>query len=267
MSTRIVEELREIAQAEVLLVALDFDGTVSHLSDEPMAVRAVPEAIAAVDALLDLERTYVAYVSGRSMRDLKVITERPDVSPLILVGSHGAEWLMPAVLGQVPDTADDEGKRAAAQHVQERVAAALEDLEGVFVEDKAFGFAVHTRLADDDATVLAHQRTAEIMAEAASDWRTRTGKDVLELAWRHEGKDDAIARLRQLTGATAVLFAGDDVTDEDALRSLGDSDLGVHVGNRDTAATLSVNTPEELSALLNVIASMRAAAVPASDAA
>jgi trehalose 6-phosphate phosphatase len=57
-----------------------------------------------------------------------------------------------------------------------------------------------------------------------------------------------------------VLFAGDDVTDEDALRSLGEGDLGVHVGTGPTAAAVSVPDIAALAALLDVIAAERSRA-------
>ena len=37
-------ELQALAGTERLLVALDFDGTLSPLTDEPMAARMLPEA-------------------------------------------------------------------------------------------------------------------------------------------------------------------------------------------------------------------------------
>jgi trehalose 6-phosphate phosphatase len=53
------------------------------------------------------------------------------------------------------------------------------------------------------------------------------------------------------------VFAGDDVTDEDALRALGPADLGVRVGAGETAAAVRVGSPEELAALLQHLADAR----------
>jgi trehalose 6-phosphate phosphatase len=80
----------------------------------------------------------------------------------------------------------------------------------------------------------------------------------VEYSFRHEGKDSAIAALRERLGATAVLFAGDDVTDEDALASLGPADLGVRVGQGQTAASVRVGSIQELAAALSLLARMRA---------
>lgn len=261
MTARIIEAVRSIAAADTLLVALDFDGTVSHLDDDPMAVRAVPAASAVVAALSRLDDTYVAYVSGRSLRDLEIISERPPVSPIILVGSHGAEYMLPAALSGPDDgaDADDDGEGDVdGDAVLERARDAVADLEAVRIEPKRFGFAVHTRVADADATAESTRRIDRLMGEIAPGWRRRSGHDVVEFSWRPEGKDVAVERLRDIVGATNVIFAGDDVTDEDALAALRPADLGVRVGTGETAAAIRVGDPEELAKLLDVVASIRA---------
>ena len=56
-----------------------------------------------------------------------------------------------------------------------------------------------------------------------------------------------------------MLFAGDDVTDEDALASLDAGDVGVRVGAGDTAASVRVDGIPELAALLVLLAHERSA--------
>jgi trehalose 6-phosphate phosphatase len=58
---------------------------------------------------------------------------------------------------------------------------------------------------------------------------------VLELAVTDADKGSALVRLAGELGATAVLYLGDDVTDEDAFRALTDA-VTVKVGDGDTAA-------------------------------
>ena len=68
-----VAAIDAIAATPTLLVALDFDGTLSPLHDVPMDARATPSGARAVAALAALPHTVVALVSGRSLRDLRVI--------------------------------------------------------------------------------------------------------------------------------------------------------------------------------------------------
>ncbi len=253
--------LDRLAATPHLLVALDFDGTLSPLQDEPMAARMLPAARAALDALAALPDTTVALVSGRSLADLEEISEHTPSSRLHLAGSHGAEFWHP----DAPD-APDAGDTAALRlrdELRDAATAAVAGLDGAWIEPKAFGLGLHTRTASPADARTAAERLEAIMSERAPDWRRRSGRDILEYAFRHEGKDTAVAALRDRSHATAVLFAGDDVTDEDAIRSLGEHDLGVRVGDGDTAAQVRVPSADAFAALLADLAARRAARHPA----
>ena len=247
-----------LARTERLLVALDFDGTVSHLVDEPMSARMIPAARAALDDLAAMPGTTVAFVSGRSLADLREIAEHLDDSPFLLAGSHGAEFWMPGEgpLEPAPDDVDADLRDALLHRAREATA----HMDGVWIEPKAFGLGVHTRTADAETADAANAAVEALVQADAPHWRRRTGKNILEYAFRHEGKDFAVATPRDRVGATAVLFAGDDVTDEDALRRLGPDDLGVHVGSPPSAASVFIDSVEDLAALLEVIRTERVAA-------
>lgn len=255
MST--LDPIAELARTSRLLVALDFDGTLSPLVDEPMAARMTPAARAAVDALVAAPETAVALVSGRTLGDLRIIAEHDDGSPLLLAGSHGAEQWPAATGGSDAPDADLLDRRDELRARADELAAGV---EGAWVEPKEFGFALHTRRVDGAALAASvHDDLVALMTAEAPDWRRRDGRDILEYAFRADGKDGAVARLRAQTGATAVLFAGDDVTDEDALRSLGPGDVGVRVGGGETAAAIRVADIPALAALLTHLAHARAA--------
>jgi trehalose 6-phosphate phosphatase len=234
-------ELRRIAASDRLLVALDFDGTLSQLLDEPMNARMLPESRRAVNALIAAPNTVVALVSGRSLADLEEISEHTDDSAILLAGSHGAEYWYPGAGAVEP--VEDDAEHALRDHLREKATAELAELEGVWVEPKTFGFGI--------------QYADALVSQNAPHWRRRTGHNIVEYSFRHEGKDSAIAALRAHVGATAVVFAGDDVTDEDALAKLGAGDLGIRVGSGLTAARVRVADTKELAAALSALAEMR----------
>ena len=251
------DALTAIAATPRLVVALDFDGVASPLVPVPMEARALPAVKAQVERLAALPDTFVAYVSGRSMNDLQVITEHTADSKVALSGSHGAQYWYPGI-GDA-----DAGGAAAEEDGREALWAAAQPIvdryEGVSLEPKAFGMAIHTRQADPDVEAAAFAEIDALVAERLPHWRRRSGHRVLEFSSRVEGKDAAIAALRRHFDATGILFAGDDVTDEDALRVLQPGDLGVRVGAGETAATLRVDTPQEIAGVLEVLASERGA--------
>ncbi len=251
------DEITAIARTPRLVIALDFDGVASPLVPDPMAARALRETVTQIERLAALPDTLVAFVSGRSMHDLRIITEHTDDSPVALAGSHGAQYWFPGEGEIAPaDAADDAEAReelwAAARPIIDRY-------EGAEFEPKAFGMGVHTRRADRETEKAVFAEIDALVAERFPHWRRRSGHRVLEFSSRDEGKDAAIAMLRERFGATGIVFAGDDVTDEDALRVLQDGDLGVRVGPGESAATLRVDGPAEVASLLAAIADERAA--------
>lgn len=250
----------ELAETERLLVALDFDGTLSPLVDVPMHARMAPAARDAVDALVAAPDTTVAFVSGRSLHDLREIAEHTDASPILLAGSHGAEfWLPGSGRRAVEENAGDIALRDELRSEAERLIAPF---SGAWIEPKTFGFGVPTRTVSERDEPQVHAVVDALVAERAPHWRRRSGHHITEYAFRSEGKDSAVAHLRELTGATAVLFAGDDVTDEDAIGSLLPGDLGIRVGEGPSAARMRVASIPELAAALTRIAEVRARAHP-----
>lgn len=244
-----------LANTARLLVALDFDGTAAPLVHDPMAARAIPEVVTQVERLSALPDTTVAYVSGRSLVHLREIAEHNDESPIALAGSHGAQFWLPGE-GEHP-VEESTGDTTLRHRVFVEVGALLRQHPGIRLEEKTFGVGIHSRGAAVEVEEQAFAAVDELMARIAPAWRRRTGDRILEFSSQHAGKDAAIAALRERFAATAVMFIGDDVTDEDALRTLTGSDVGVRVGPGDTAATLRVADPRGVAALLHALADER----------
>lgn len=242
------------AHARHLLVALDFDGTLAPLVDEPMSARMLPAAREALTRLAQEPDTTVALVSGRTLEHLAEISEREPDSRIHLAGSHGAEFWHPGAEAD-SESDDDAALRDALTAQAEEM---VEGVAGAWIEHKRFGFGLHTRLADWASAANAAARIDALVRTEAPTWRRRTGQDILEFASRHEGKDSAVRRLRERVGADVVVFAGDDVTDEDALRSLGAGDVGIRVGGGESVAQYRVPDAGALAELLGRLAEARA---------
>ena len=80
--------------------------------------------------------------------------------------------------------------------------------------------------------------------------RPLRGKNVVELPVLDADKGSAVLALRAELGAAAVVYAGDDVTDEHAFAVLGDGDVTVKVGPGETVATFRVPDATALVAAL-----------------
>lgn len=239
-------ELDRIAAAPTLLIALDFDGTLAPLVDDPDDSRAVPAARAALDALAALPGTIVALVSGRSLESLASVGEAPDGQPL--VGSHGLEVRFAAGDAR-PAVNDADAARVAA--LRSRLEPLVAAVPGAWIEPKPAGLAVHSRRVDDPEAVRALTESVHAEAAEVDDALTvRDGRDVVEFAVRDATKGDGVRALVERFTPDAVLFAGDDVTDEDALAALGPGDLGIKVGEAESIAPSRVADVEAMAAAL-----------------
>ncbi len=248
----LVGALRELARTRTLLVALDFDGTLAPEVDDPARARALPAAREAVVRLSAMPRTRVAVISGRSLSSLESVAELPD--NVLLVGSHGVELR----LDEPGASIDLSGvERQKIEHLQTVLTDVADSLDQVWLEEKPAGFALHTRLATEENSRVAHLEALEDLGEELDAYTVRTGKDVLEFSVRETTKGDAIEHLREYVHATAVFFAGDDVTDEDGFDALQADDLGLKAGQGSTLANFRVPGPDEVARAIALLADLR----------
>ncbi len=248
----LVGALRELARTKRLLVALDFDGTLAPEVDDPEKARALPESRDAVLRLLAMPNTRVALVSGRALASLEAVSELPDTA--LLVGSHGIEIRLDTGGDSVGLGPSELKQVDLMNEVLGEVAGSIDD---VWIETKPAGFALHTRLATETNSRVAHLvARSEVRAEIP-DVHVREGKNVLEFSVRSTTKGEAIEHLRRYTNADAVFFAGDDVTDEDAFAALGADDVGLKSGEGATLANFRVPGPKDVARVLALLADLR----------
>jgi trehalose 6-phosphate phosphatase len=252
LGRELVGSLREIARVSRLLVALDFDGTLAPEVDDPEQARALPEAKSAVMSLLELPNTRVALISGRSLASLEAVTGLPDSA--LLVGSHGIEIR----LDHPEDTVSlDTTELRQVDVLNEVLGEVADSFDHVWLESKPAGFALHTRLATDHNSRVAHLVALSEATAEVDNLKVRHGKDVLEFSVRGTTKGDAVEHLRGYTKASAVFYAGDDVTDEDAFAALGPDDFGLKSGPGETIAAHRVQGPKQVAQVLALLAEFR----------
>lgn len=246
-----VREVAAGARAGTTLVALDFDGVLAPLVDDPATSRALPTAARALERLA-AAGVHVALVSGRALEDLWAVAEPPP--GVHLVGGHGAEQGRATADGLVRDPLELPPRRA---RVLAQLRTALDRLtEGTTarVEHKPASVVLHTRTAGaDDARRLADAAVA-LGREAAVD--VLAGKDVVELSVLDVSKGEALRALRVRLGVSCVFYAGDDVTDERAFAALEPQDVTVKVGPGATAARHRLADPAAVAVLLDDLATL-----------
>ncbi|WP_040518483.1 trehalose-phosphatase [Gordonia neofelifaecis] len=234
-----------------VLVASDYDGCVSPIVARPEDAVPNPRSMAALERCATAPGAFAALVSGRARADLRALSGASDA--LTLVGSHGAEF------AEGFDSPITDGQRDLLNEIIDDFRSISARFPGTSVEVKPISTTLHVRNAtpDDGAAAL------DLAETGPASWdgvHVTHGKAVIELAVIETSKGHALDRLRAAMGVDAVLYLGDDVTDEKAFAHLRPGDVGVKVGGGPTAARYRVADPDGVAAVLETIASLRVAA-------
>lgn len=288
-------DLRPLAEADDLLVALDFDGVLAPLQDDPSRSRIVPASAEAIVRIAELPRTRLALVSGRDVATLRGLASPPEST--LVVGSHGAEIDLGHKAEAGPeaeagtggtgpagaDSAESAGT-ASAPHPAEANAVTndeedllaaiddhlaelttLSDREGfdLRIERKPYSRTVHTRGMAPGLAASLREHVVSVQAEHGGI-RVIEGHDITELAVSQATKGTGIRALVAAVHPTAALYLGDDITDEDAFAELAElrpevTGVGIKVGSAPTQAELRIADPDAVATLLTRLADERAA--------
>lgn len=247
----LVERIRRLPRR--LLVALDVDGTLAPIVEEPDAARVPPETRALLRRLIDVPRVELALVTGRSASSLRKVAGSVDGAWRGL--EHGRVIVRPGE--PVPREGLDRASRERLASF-ERWAKEEAVPHGAKLERKGASRVVHVRrLHDDDPREAARLlRAAEIRARSLG-LHPRPGRAVLEAEAAPGDKGDALEAICFASRARGVVYAGDDVTDYPAILRAGRlGGVGIFVRSRERprpprGATGAVTGPEGFAELLS----------------
>jgi trehalose 6-phosphate phosphatase len=251
------------ARARVL-VAVDFDGTLSPFVIDPMQARAVPGALEALRAAAALDGVTVAVVSGRDLATLELLTGIGPQDGITLVGSHGAQTNLAGQSSLARDAGLlDEDETASLSVVRGELEAIQARYPTVRLEQKPAAVALHTRGLDPSVAAAATSAALEV-GRRFPLVHVMPGKNVVELTVLKPDKGAVVVELARVTGSEVTLYVGDDVTDERAFTALdpASGDLTVKVGDGETAAAQRVPDQASVVTLLNQFVSQRSANTP-----
>ncbi len=242
-----------LSKRPTAVLFFDYDGTLTPIVTRP------EQAVLSTNARRLLRRAMrtpnldVAIVSGRALDDVRRMIGIPG---LTYVGNHGFEIEGPGIDFQHEALGAYESAVEAASRELRQI-----KVEGVWVERKGATVTVHVREVAEKDRRSVEKRAEAILAR--HKLTPTTGKRIVEgrppidwnkgyavlhvLAMRHGV--DWISKVR-------ALYVGDDVTDEDAFRSLRGMGKSIRVGPAThTEADLTLPNPEAVVDLLGWLAS------------
>lgn len=201
-----------LQQPERTLLALDFDGTLAPIIDDPERAVADPAAVAALAEVGALVGT-VAVITGRPAQTavrLGRFAGRAGLESMVVLGQYGVErW-------------DGAENRYTIPPEPAEVTAAADELPAILhslglaearIELKGRAVGVHTReLPDPSAAFSRLLRPLRELAERHG-LQLEPGRHVLEIRAAGMDKGAALRQLVNEVGARHVVFGGDDLGD------------------------------------------------------
>jgi trehalose 6-phosphate phosphatase len=244
-----------------LHLLLDYDGTLSPIVSNPEEARLNARGLDLLKRLAEHPSIKVAVISGRSVEQLEGFLGSLFPVELTLCGLHGGqiwsaqsqEWLFK--LDERYPEALAPFKRALLNKLEEKQATD----QGVFIEDKGYSLAVHTRnVASDELKAFVEQAVESLYRtqwELSELFRFQAGKAVLELVPKACHKGKAVEFLVRQWGTDAsYVYIGDDLTDEAGFKEVNKlNGLSLHVVDnepRETDATHEIESVEAVHKLL-----------------
>jgi trehalose 6-phosphate phosphatase len=232
----------------------DYDGTLTPIVKNPgMAVISenMREILNALSHMF-----HVAVISGRDMDHIKNFIR---LDSIIYAGSHGFRISGPG--GLYMESEQVRNLLPMLDEVEALLRKMLEqEIKGLQIERKLYAIAIHYRNAPSGSLDRILKVVREVTADHA-DLKTGRGKKILEVKpsmdW-HKGK--AVRWIMDelgltLSGEYIPVYFGDDITDEDAFRTLSDDGIGILVGGHDqpSAADYQLKDVEQVKQFLHYV--------------
>jgi trehalose 6-phosphate phosphatase len=243
-----LEHVQDIAGGNrQLAVFLDYDGTLTPIVSHPEKALLSDSMRQALQSLV--MRAPVAILSGRDLDDVR---QRVNIGAIVYAGSHGFDIAGPRGLRK--EMATEFLPRL--DMIEKELANQLAGIAGARVERKRFSIAAHYRNVNKSDIPKVELAVSEVAARHRA-LRKMDGKKVYELLpdidW---DKGKAVLWLLENQGLERAkvrpIYIGDDRTDEDAFRGLGQCGVGILVSEQPqpTAASYSLKDPTEVERFL-----------------
>lgn len=254
------EKIEKILRRKDIILFLDYDGTITPIvenHDRAFLPKKTRDVLKQLSCLKNLK---IAIVSGRSLKD---VTKLVGIKGIIYSGNHGFE--INGTIAKLPIENLDEYMRELKK-IKSELEKKLLKFAGAVIEDKSISLTFHYRMIKNKDVLPAKRIFKRLLKEYIDKEEIRiiSGKKVLEIRppvdWDKGRIAGFILKEAELESSSKKYFPvyiGDDKTDEDAFRILGDKGLCIRVGNSEKSLAHyylkdSSETAELLQMFLNL---------------
>jgi trehalose-phosphatase len=229
----------------------DFDGTVSPIVDFPSQAELPSKWRDRLRALSRLPSIELGIVTGRALDDIR---KRVNIRGILYAAAHGYE----ITRGSKPLLKVGEAHRRPLRKLADKLEEGLSKIPGTEVEFKRHAVAVHYRRVASSRRAAVIKKAKNIALPHLDDqgWQITHGKMVLEVRpaklWN---KGHAVQWIwKHVAPSFLPCYIGDDVTDEDAFRVIGNRGITVRIRRKQGShAQYYVNSIDEILPWLSEI--------------
>lgn len=238
-----------------IFLFLDFDGTLSPIAPTPEKAVLPKKTGALLEKISKSPYVKMAFISGRSLSDLK---KKVGIKNVIFVGNHGLEMEGPGIRHR---TAVSISYKRVMERIKNDLLEKTTCIPGVFIEDKGFTISLHYRLVERRRIDLLKKIFYEtvILFMVNENIVIEEGKMVFEIKpavpW-DKGKAVSWLLSKKISESKAdgviPFYLGDDTTDESAFPEVKKIGFAVRVGGpKKTNAEYYLKDTDEVGIFLN----------------
>ncbi|MBU2536635.1 MAG: bifunctional alpha,alpha-trehalose-phosphate synthase (UDP-forming)/trehalose-phosphatase [Chloroflexi bacterium] len=246
MSDKVKSELTgQFQKAQKRLLLLDYDGTLVPFAETPEGARPDAELLKLLGELNNNARNEVVLISGRDKNTFDKWFGSLNTGMVaehgVWMKAKGGDWGM--MTGLSNDWKDE--ARAIMK-------LAVDRIEGSLIEEKDYSLAWHYRKANPRISERHIREIANDLLNltANSNLKVLEGSKVIEVKNANLNKGLTAQQWLSRENWDFVLAIGDDVTDEDLFKALPENAWSIKVRLGVSAAKFSVDSPDEVRALL-----------------
>jgi len=238
-----------IEKSDNILLFLDYDGTLVSFKDKPDTIVTPLEVEIVLEKVVQNPKFTVFIVSGRTLNEIKSLL---DIEGLSFAALHGLQIEFSD--GKSFSWKPAENVQPFVKEIKEKVCYEFKDEKGVFIENKEFTLAFHYRMLSKEKIEGAVERFIDTVEKIDKKNMLEIihGEKVVEARPRGWDKGKAaeliLNNIRGYTN-TVPVYIGDDTTDEDAFKYLGNQGITIFVANNSNMSTLAhywLKNPDEV---------------------
>jgi len=231
---------------------LDFDGTLVPIQKDPAQCFLSEKMKRHLKLLSSFPNCWVSILSGRMLSDVR---KRVGIQKIYYAGNHGLDISGPGIRYVYPTAVST---KPLIRRVSRIIEKEIVSIKGAWIEDKKYTVTLHFRSVKKSDVPIVKKIFYNIVAEFLNKKLLAVvkGKKILELVPAISWNKGMALRyiLERLGDKHLPIYIGDDITDEDAFKSIRNKGITVRVGrSRKTLAGYYLKRQSEVSEFLHRI--------------